>query len=438
MMHLVRHLGAMALIAVLSGLAACDRSPEVSAGPKPPGVTVVAVAQRSVPVYGQYVGQTEAVKTVEVRARVEGFIERQVAADGADVRAGDLLFVIDPRPFEAALRQAEANVARDTAQLRQAEAALTQREADVRQAQANIDRDLAQVENAQTQEERYRTLLQQGLIAREQYDQIRTNMTTLEATVKADRAALENARAALTASRAAIENARAAVRADEAAADTARLQLGYTSIRSPLDGRMGRAEVRVGALVGKGEATLLAIVSTLDPMYVTFSVSEREALVVWARRRAEMQARPASSGITMTLPDDSTYPQDGRLDFVDRAVDPRTGTLALRAAFPNPARMLQPGQYVRLRVLLAERPDALVVPQAAIQESQGSASLFVVAPDRTVQARTVRMGPRVGPLWVVEDGVKAGEHVVVKGLQQIRAGIRVEPTLEALPATPGS
>lgn len=438
MTRLVRLLGGIALIVILSGLAACDRSPQVSAAPKPPAVTVVAVAQRSVPVYGQYVGQTEAVKTVEVRARVEGFIERQVVPDGAEVKAGDLLFVIDPRPFEAALRQAEANVARDTAQLRQAEAALTQREADVRQAQANLERDLAQVENARTQEGRYRTLVQQGLIAREQYDQIRTNLTALEATVQADRAALENARAALAASRAAIENARASIRAGEAAADNARLQLGYTAIKSPLDGRMGRAEVRVGALVGKGEATLLATVSTLDPMYVNWSVSEREALSVWGRRRAEMQARPISSGITMTLPDDSAYPHDGRLDFVDRAVDPRTGTLALRAAFPNPARMLQPGQYVRLRILLAERPDALVVPQAAIQESQGSASLFVVAPDRTVQARPVRMGPRVGPLWVVEEGVKPGEHVVVKGLQQIRTGSRVEPILEALPPTPGS
>ncbi|MEX2222440.1 MAG: efflux RND transporter periplasmic adaptor subunit [Candidatus Rokuibacteriota bacterium] len=396
------------------------------------------MAQRSVPVYGQYVGQTEAVKTVEVRARVEGFIERQVAPDGANVKAGDLLFVIDPRPFEAALRQAEANVARDLAQLRQTEAALTQREADVRQAQANVERDVAQVENARTQEARYRTLVQQGLIAREQYDQIRTNMTALEATVEADRAALENARAALAAARAAIETARASIRANEAAADNARLQLGYTSIESPLDGRMGRAEVRVGALVGKGEATLLATVSTVDPMYVNWSVSEREALSVWARRRAEMQARPSSSGITMTLPDDSPYPHGGRLDFVDRAVDPRTGTLALRAAFPNPARMLQPGQYVRLRILLAERPDALVVPQAAIQESQGSASLFVVGPDQTVQARAVRMGPRVGPLWVVEEGVKPGEHVVVKGLQQVRAGLRVEPTLEALPPAPGS
>ena len=428
----------VALLALHLGLAACNRSPEVGAAPKPPSVTVVVVAQRPVPVYGQYVGQTEAVKTVEVRARVEGFIERQVAPDGATVKAGDLLFTIDPRPLQAALRQAEANVERDTAALHQAEAAVSQREADVRQAQANVERDLAQVENARAQEARYGLLFQQALIAKEQYDQVRTNMAALEATLQADRAALENARAALAASRAAIENARAAVRAGEAAVDSARLQLSYTSIRSPLDGRMGQAEVRVGALVGKGDATLLATVSTLDPMYVRFSVSEREALSVWKRRQEELQARSGSAGIALTLPDDSAYPHQGRLDFVDRAVDPRTGTLALRAAFPNPERILQPGQYVRLQVLLSERPDALVVPQAAIQESQGSASLFVVAPDKTVQARPVQMGPRVGPLWVVEDGVKAGEHVVVKGLQQIRAGIRVEPTLEQLPATPGS
>jgi RND family efflux transporter MFP subunit len=433
-----RLFGSVALVALLMALGACDRSPKVNADPKPLAVTVVAVAQRPVPIYGQYVGQTEAVKTVEVRARVEGFIERQVAPDGATVKVGDLLFTIDPRPLEAALRQAEANVARDTAALHQAESAVTQREADVRQAQANIDRDLAQVENARAQEVRYHTLVQKEFVAKEQYDQIRTNLTALEATVQADRAALENARAGLAASRAAIESARAAVRADEAAADSVRLQLGYTSVKSPLDGRMGRAEVRVGALVGKGgDPTLLATVSTLDPMYVTFSVSEREALSVWNRRRAEMQATPSGSGITITLPDDSPYGQAGRLDFVDRAVDPRTGTLALRAAFPNPAALLQPGQYVRIRVLLSERPDALLVPQAAIQESQGSASLFVVAPDRTVQVRTVRMGPRVGPLWVVEEGVKPGEHVVTKGLQQVRAGMRVEPTVETLPAATG-
>jgi RND family efflux transporter MFP subunit len=411
-------------------LAACSRSPEAVPPPRPAAVTVAEVIQRAVPVFGQYVGQTEAVTTVEVRARVEGFIERQVAPDGATVKAGDLLFVIDRRPFEATLRQAEANVARDTAQLRQSEAALVQREADVQQAQANLDRDLAQLENARTQERRYHTLLDKELVAREQYDQLRTNMTALEATVQADRAAIANAKAALAAARATIENSRAVIRADEAAVDTARLQLGYTLVRSPLDGRMGRAEVRVGSLVGRLDSTLLATVSTLDPMYVSFSVSEREALQVWRRRQAEMRARPGGSGITITLPDDSIYRHPGQLDFVDRAVDPRTGTLALRASFANPERLLQPGQYVRVRVLLEERRGALLVPQAAVQESQGSTTVFVVGPDQTVHARTVRMGPRFETLWVVEDGVKPGEQVIVKGLQQVRAGMKVEPTLE--------
>jgi membrane fusion protein, multidrug efflux system len=214
--------------------------------------------------------------------------------------------------------------------------------------------------------------------------------------------------------------------------------LSAEPVRSPVTGRMGRAEVRVGSFVGRGEATLLATVSTVDPMYVNFSVSEREALQVWRRRQAELWARPGASGITITLPDDTAYPNGGRLDFVDRAVDPRTGTLALRATFPNPERLLRPGQYVRLRVLLEERADALLVPQAAIQESQGSASLFVVGADQTVDARTVRTGPRAGTLWVIEDGVKPGEQVVVKGLQQIRARMRVTPTLEAIPSEPAA
>jgi membrane fusion protein, multidrug efflux system len=222
----------------------------VGADPKPPAVTVVAATPRRIPVYGEHVGQTDAVKTVEVRARVEGFIDREVAPDGANVKAGDLLFVIDPRPFETTLRQAQANVARDTAQLHQTEAALVQREAEVRQVQANLDRDQAQLENARTQEQRYRTLLQKELIAGEQYDQLRTNMTALGATVQADHAAFENAKAALAAARAAIENARAVVRAGEAAVESTQIQLGYTTIRSPLAGRMGRAEVRVGSPEG--------------------------------------------------------------------------------------------------------------------------------------------------------------------------------------------
>ena len=422
----------LALVALLA--AACRPSPESSAAPPPPAVTVVAAGQRPVPVYGRYVGQTEAVQTVDVRARVEGFVQRQVVPDGATVKAGDLLFVIDPRPFEVALNQAQSNVARDVALLGQAQATLVQREADVGAAQANVDRDRVQLENWRTQESRYRRLLEQELIAREQYDQIRTSMEAADATVKANLAALENARAALAAARATIENARAVIRADEAAVESARLQLGYTDVRSPLAGRMGRAEVRVGAFVGKNEATLLATVSTVDPMYVSFSVSEREAFSVWRRRQAELRARPGASGISLTLPDESAYSFGGRLDFVDRAVDPRTGTLALRATFPNAEALLQPGQYVRLRVLLEERADAVVVPQAAVLESQGSTTVFVVNKEQAIEARTVRMGPRIGPLWVVDEGLRTGEHVVVKGLQQVRSGTKVTPTVEPLPS----
>jgi RND family efflux transporter MFP subunit len=373
----IRRVTMLAAIAGV-GFVACTHPPEAAPTPKPLAVTVIAVGQRSVPVYGQYVGQTEAVKTVEIRARVEGFLDQQVVPDGADVRAGDVLFVIDPKPFRVALENVKAQLARDAARL-----------ANARQVAA-----------------RYRPLYERQAMSRQELEQAEADEKAAAATLDTSRAAVEQAE----------------------------LSLGYTTVRSPVTGRMGKAEVRVGALVGKGEATLLATVSTLDPMYVTFSVSEREALSVWRHRPAEMRARPGPSGITITLPDDTAYPHDGRLDFVDRAVDPRTGTLALRATFPNPERLLRPGQFVRLRVLLEERTGALVVPQAAVQESQGAASLFVLGPDQTVQARPVRMGPRLGTLWVVEDGVKPGEQVVVRGLQQIRPGMRVAPTVESMPA----
>jgi membrane fusion protein (multidrug efflux system) len=360
-------------------LAACNGSPEAVPPPQAVPVTVVAVAQRDVPVYGQYIGQTEAVRTVEVRARVEGFIERQAVPDGADVKAGDLLFVIDPRPFRVALNNAKGQ----------------------------LERDKARLVNAQQVSARYRPLYEQQAVSRQELEQAQADERAAAATVETSRAAVEQAE----------------------------LNLGYTTVRSPVTGRMGKAEVRVGSLVGKGEATLLATVSTLDPMWVNFSVSEREALQVWRGRQAALRSR-FDDGISITLPDDSVYPHPGRLDFVDRAVDPRTGTLALRVAFPNPERLLQPGQYVRLRVLLEERVGAALVPQAAVQESQGSASVFVVGPNQTAQARPVQMGPRVGPLWVVENGLKPGEHVVVKGLQQLRAGMPVEPTLEEIRSEP--
>ncbi len=303
----------------------------------------------------------------------------------------------------------------------------------MQQAQANLERDLAQFENARTQERRYSTLLQKELIAREQYDQLRTNMVALEATVQADRAAFENAKAALAAARATIENARAIIRADEAAVDSARLQLGYTIIRSPLDGRMGRAEVRVGSLVGSSDSTLLATVSTLDPMYVNFSVSEREALAVWRRRAGPAPAPPASRSRCRTT---ASIPRPGSSTS---SIAPWTRARARsRCARPSRTRRAcsSPGSTCAFASCSRSARDALLVPQAAVQESQGSASVFVVGADQTVQARTVKLGPRFETQWVVDEGVKPGEQVVVSGLQQIRAGMRVEPTREAAPPPP--
>jgi multidrug efflux system membrane fusion protein len=408
----------VALIAVLSALVGCDRSPQVSAGPKPPGVTVVAVAQRPVPVYGQYVGQTEAVKTVEVRARVEGFVERQVAPDGADVKAGDLLFVIDPRPFEAALRQAEANVARDTAQLGQTEAALTQREADVRQAQANVERDLAQVENARTQEGRYRTLVQQGLIAREQYDQIRTNLAALQATVQADRAAVENARASARAAEAQVDSARAAIAANEAMVDTARLQLAYTTVRAPMDGRTGNLLVQAGNVVKGNDDGPLVVIAQVRPIYVSFSVPEQHLADVkrfLARGRLPVEA----------VLDGGARRATGALTFVNNTVDPTTGTIQLKATFANADSLLWPGQFVEVGLTLTTE-QAVVVPAQAIQAGQKGPFVFVVKADLTVESRPVTVGRRVGGELVVEQGLAGGEQVVTDGQLRLIPGARVE------------
>ena len=376
-MTTTRRRGALSFVLLALGIVvACDRAPEQPAPAKGPAVTVVPVVQRRVPLYGQYIGQTESVQTVEIRARVEGYLEQQAVPDGGAVTTGQLLFTIDPRPLRIALESARAQVARDEARL----------------------------VNARQIVARYRSLYEGRAVSRQELEQAEADERAAAATIETSRTAVAQAE----------------------------LDLSYTQVRSPITGRMGRADVRVGSLVGRGEATLLATVSTLDPIHVYWSVSEREALDVWRRRQAE--ARPAASSITITLPDDRVYPQGGRLDFVDRAVDPRTGTLGLRAAFPNREGLLRPGIYVRLRVLLEERDGALLIPQAAVAESQGSTTVYVVKPDQTVEARPVTMGPRVGGLWLVEAGVRAGERVVVKGLQQIRPGVKVEPTEEAPPA----
>ena len=238
------------------------------------------------PVQVTTVGTVQAYTTVGVKSQVAGQIDRVHFTEGQEVKRGDLLFTIDPRPLEAAVRQSEANVARDRAQLRQAEAALAQRQAEVAQALANLERDAAQFDNARVQEQRYAALLKKELVAREQYDQVRTALTALQATVNADRAAVENARASARAAEAMMDNARAVIEANEAMVETARLQLGYTTIRAPMDGRTGNLLVQAGNVVKSNEDSPLVVIAQVRPIYVSFAVPEQHLPAIKQYRAA--------------------------------------------------------------------------------------------------------------------------------------------------------
>lgn len=416
-----RRLAMLGMLALALALAGCSdgASGKTPQAPPPVPVAVGEAVQKTVPIQVTAVGNVQALTTVGVKAQVNGQVVQVHFKEGQDVKRGDLLFTIDPRPLEAALRQAEATVARGTAQLRQTEAAVGQREAEVQQAQANLERDLAQQENTRAQEQRYRTLLDRELIAREQYDQIRTNMAAMQATVQADRAALENARASLAAARAAVENARAVIRADEAAADSARLQLGYTTIRSPLDGRTGNLLLQDGNIVKANDDNPMVVINQVRPIYVTFTVPEQYLGDIRRFRAA------GSLRVEVRLPDRMRTVAGGELTFINNTVDPQTGTVQLKATFANTDNALWPGQFLDA-VLTLTQQSAVVVPSQAIQPGQRGPYVFVVKTDQTVEARQVQPGSRLGPETIIEQGLQPGERVVIDGQLRLIPGAKIE------------
>ncbi|MBI5627510.1 MAG: efflux RND transporter periplasmic adaptor subunit, partial [Candidatus Rokubacteria bacterium] len=328
-------------------------------------------------------------------AEVAGQIVDVHFREGQEVARGALIFTIDQRPLQAAVRQMEANVAKDRAQLRQMEAAVAQKQAEVTQALANVERDLAQLDNARAQEERYRELMRRELVAREQYDQIRTNFSALQATVQAGRAAVENAKASARAAEAMVDNARAAIAANEAMVDTARLQLAYTTIRAPM-----------------------VVIAQVRPIYVSFSVPERHLTDIKRfLARGSLQVESALDG--------GTRRAVGALAFVNNTVDPSTGTIQLKATFANTDNALWPGQLVEVGLTLTTE-QAVVVPAQAVQAGQQGTFVFVVKPDLTVESRPVKVGRRQGGELVVEEGLAAGERVVTDGQLRLIPGSRVE------------
>jgi len=410
----------LALLAVLALAGCSDRASGTQPVAAPPAVPVLAaeVVRKDVPLDVAVIGTVQALTNVGVKAQVSGQVVKVHFNEGQDVTAGQLLFTVDPRPFEATVAQAEANVGRDTAQMRQAEAGLAQRRAEVQQALANLERDQAQLENARVQERRYKTLVEKELVAREQYDQFRTNLSALEATVSADRAAVENAKAAALAAQAGVDNARAVIRADEAMVDTAKLNLAYTTIRAPMQGRTGNTMLQAGNVVKANDDNPMVVIAQVHPIYVSFAVPQQHLAAI-------KQYQAAGALAVRATPTGAPKPARGRLTFVNNTVDPTTGTIQLKGTFDNADNTLWPGQYVEVVLTLASEP-AVVVPSQAIQPGQQGPYVFVVKPDLTVQPRPVELGRRLATETIVTKGLAAGERVVTDGQLRLIPGSRVE------------
>ena len=348
----------------------CEKPAEESTSAAPE-VLVTAVVQQDVPVIRQWVGTLNGIQNAQVRARETGYLQKIAYQQGGYVKKGDLLFEIDPRPFIAALDQAKG-------QLQEAQATLLGVELDAKRAKELFDNKVISEQEYTNKTQAYQTKL---------------------ATVSAAQAAL----------------------------DDAQLNLAYTKIESPLDGIAGQQQAQIGDLVGGTSNSVLTTVSQIDPIWAYFPISEQSYWGFADRLKKAMDVpeaeRPAKA--ELLLPDGSTYKYKGRFAFVDRQVDPKTGTIQIAVSFPNPDLTLRPGQYVIVRAEIDTIPNALLIPQQAVSQLQGSDQIAVVNPDGKSEIRAVTVGPVYGPLIVIKNGVKAGERVIVEGFQKVRQGMQV-------------
>lgn len=362
-------------LSLLIGFASLGAQAQGPGGPPPPPRVVVApVEARTVPVTFDYPGVTEASKVVEIRARVQGFIETRDFEEGALVKKGKRLFTIDPRPFEA-----DRQIA--LAQVEQAESRLRLAEQDVK---------------------RLKSVTEPGAVAAADIDQ----------------KVAEQA------------NAAAAVRLAKANLAKADLQLSYTKVDAPLTGLIGKAEKEIGSLVDAAQNSLLTTLQVVDPLYVSFNVPETEYLA--RERDRKSGALVSEAGLSepyleVALPDGTVYPERGVIDFVNVEADVQTGTVELRATLKNADRTLKPGQFVKVRVKGLQRPNVLTVPQRAVSQSPGGPFVYVVGDDNKADLRNVKVGEWVGQDWEVKEGLKAGERVIVEGLTKVQPGVAVAP-----------
>lgn len=363
----------MAFVAVLSGIGHAEKEKtEAGNAPAaaPPEVAVADVVEKAVPVYQEYVATTDGMMNATILAQVQGYLIAQNYKEGSFVKKGDLLFEIDPRPFQASLDVAKAILARHQAVLNTAQSTLR----------------------------RILPLAAARAVSQKDKDDAMGRVQASEAEVLA---------------------ARAQVRKAE-------LELSFTKIKSPIDGIAGAANAQIGDLVGTSQSQALTTVSTVDPIKVYVPISEREYMQAVERAKTRT-AEIEKTQFDLILTDGSTWPHKGTLGFADRQVDPQTGTIRVAILFPNPDNALRPGQYARVKALMATEKGALMVPQRAVAELQGTYRVAVVDADNTVRLRAVKVGERFETFWVIQEGLRPGERVVVEGIQKVREGVKVSP-----------
>jgi membrane fusion protein (multidrug efflux system) len=383
------------LLAAILGVAVSRSAAKPSTQtPSSPVVEVALVEQRDVPINGEWIGTLTGQVNADVKAQVTGYLLTRNYKEGSFVRKGQILFEIDPRPFQAALDQARGQFAQAQAQLAQDEAQLSTSEANRLKSQLNV--------------EKYEPLAKVDAVSKQDFD----NATQTDLANKAQVKAAE----------AAIAAAKAQIKASEATVETASINLSFTRIVAPIDGIAGIAQAQVGDLVSSSGSPLTTV-STLDPIRDYFTVSEQQYL---ALQKRFSDSEKDHWKLQLILADGTTYPQEGQFYFADRQVNPNTGAIQLAALFPNPGNVLRPGQYGKVRAIVRVQQNALLIPQAAVNEQQGSNLVAVVDKDNRVSMRPVQVGQRTDTMWVIDGGLKPGDRVIVEGQQNVRPGMTVQ------------
>ena len=434
-----------ALVIIVVVTVASKSNNSVGAAPRPLDVEVVQVKQEDVPIYSEWIGTTEGMVNADIKAQVTGYLLRQNYQEGSFVKKGQLLFEIDPRPLQAVSDQASGQLAQFEGQLAQANSQVVQAEAQEAQGNSQLQEAQAQLAQAQANQvktqldvNKYAPLAEQKAVTQQEYDNaIQANVVS-KAQVEAAKAGVEAARARLRVANAQIGTAKAATQTAKGQVDNAKgtvrsaqLNVEFTRIVSPIDGIVGRAQAQVGDLVqpNNPNSPPLTTVSTVDPIKVYFTISEQQYLAFTKLNLIEARkgASVAQIELELILADGTTYPNKGSFYYADRQVDQKTGAIRIAGIFPNPGNILRPGQYGRVRAVTTTKNDALLVPQRAVSQLQGGYQVAVVGSDNKIELRAIKVGDHSGSMWIVDEGLKPGERVVVEGVQRVRSGLVVNP-----------